>query len=225
MSLLDAEGNPMPPRIMRLYTEAELQWRIAAFKEQVIEAIERWADDWKTRTAEGRYQDEILCFADVRRDESEEIARHLRLLLPADSSALAAHDERLLRKRVTQWREKYGGPWLDTDPIEDFKLLNEIQNEGFEEAHDLMPCGHSRGDYRDADYVRGKPETYTASEKCVGCASNKRLLEPFRKLEQELGEWIADHKKLQGHGDVCGACLAYGIVKHELGALLPKEGK
>ena len=78
---------------------------------------------------------------------------------------------------VATWREKRGGPWLDTDPTEDFKLLNEIENEGFEQAHDLQACGHSRGDFRDAGYIRGKPETYTGSEKCVGCEREKAAAE------------------------------------------------
>ncbi len=75
---------------------------------------------------------------------------------------------------VASWRQKYGGPWITTDPIEAFKLLNEIYNEGFEEAHDLRVCGHSRGDYRDLGYISGKPETYTASEECVGCQQEER---------------------------------------------------
>jgi len=49
------------------------------------------------------------------------------------------------------------------------KEASEIYNDGFEAAHALRYCGHSVGDFRDAGYVPGKPETYTASEKCIGC--------------------------------------------------------
>lgn len=76
---------------------------------------------------------------------------------------------------ISAWRSKHGGPWLETDPVELFSLLNEIENDGFEMAHELRHCGHSRGDYRDAGYVRGKPETYTGSEKCIGCEREAAL--------------------------------------------------
>lgn len=83
---------------------------------------------------------------------------------------------------VNAWHRKYGGLWLESDPIELFCLLNEIHNDGFEEAHALRPCGHSRGDYRDPSYIPGKPETYTASEECIGC----KLAAPA--VAQELSE-------------------------------------
>jgi hypothetical protein len=80
-----------------------------------------------------------------------------------------------IRAAIKAWREKQGGPWLETDPIELFTLLNEIENDGFEMAHELRACGHSRGDYRDANYIPGKPETYTGSERCVGCEREAEL--------------------------------------------------
>lgn len=38
---------------------------------------------------------------------------------------------------------------------------------GFEAAHELMPCGHSRGDLRNPNYVLGSNEAMQWS--CVGC--------------------------------------------------------
>jgi hypothetical protein len=73
-------------------------------------------------------------------------------------------------ERVKKWYSCFGGPWDESD-VEDFKLLNEVYNDGFEAAHELRTCGHSRGDYRDSHYVIGKPETYTGKESCIGCAA------------------------------------------------------
>ena len=46
--------------------------------------IENWANGWKSRIAEGRYQGETLRYADVRRDEGMDLANHIRsfALLP-----------------------------------------------------------------------------------------------------------------------------------------------
>jgi len=52
---------------------------------------------------------------------------------------------------------------------------------GWEDAHALRECGHSRGDLRDPNYVPGRPETYTASEKCCGCESVATAVEAERK--------------------------------------------
>ena len=108
--------------------------------------------------------------------------------------------EERVKAVVAAWREKRGGPWLDTDPIEDFKLLNEIENEGFEEAHDLCACGHSRGDFRDAGYIRGKPETYAGSEKCVGCEREKAAEEAGynARFDDELMDGIAPRRRATG---------------------------
>jgi hypothetical protein len=110
---------------------------------------------------------------------------------PTRLPELADSSHAKLADVVKLWREKTGGPWLDTDPIEDFKLLNEIENEGFEQAHELMLCGHARGDYRDAGYVRGKPETYTGSEKCIGCEREAKLA---AALASTLGQ-LRDRQK------------------------------
>jgi hypothetical protein len=98
---------------------------------------------------------------------------------------------------IKSWREKRGGPWLESDPIEAFQLLNEIENEGFELAHELRPCGHSRGDYRDAGYIPGKSETYTASEQCVGCEREavwKEVVEALVKLKPHVWEATFEEK-------------------------------
>ncbi len=50
------------------------------------------------------------------------------------------------------------------DPI--YMEALRIENIGFEAAHELMSCGHSRGDFRDSQY--GTPE-YAGNEKCIGC--------------------------------------------------------
>jgi hypothetical protein len=80
-------------------------------------------------------------------------------------------------------------------------------DDGFEAAHELRPCGHSRGDYRDAGYVPGQPKTYTASERCVGC---ERVRELTEALEQVI-TWAYEHpldSQLQAMRGICEAVLA-----------------
>lgn len=51
---------------------------------------------------------------------------------------------------------------------------------GFEAAHELNPCGHSRGDDRDAFFVRGK---ILCDCHCVGCEREDALNARIRQLE------------------------------------------
>lgn len=71
------------------------------------------------------------------------------------------------------------GADLTNNPKADIEFVEEageVYNYGFERAHELRACGHSVGDYRDPNYVIGKPETYTASEACIGCEREAKLL-------------------------------------------------
>lgn len=104
-------------------------------------------------------------------------ARGFTILQGEEPSSQFAEERQLeaFAGRIAKWRERTGGPWAPED-APDFTLLNEIHNDGFEEAHALRPCGHSRGDYRDAGYIPGKAGTYTGSEKCVGCEREKAAM-------------------------------------------------
>lgn len=75
--------------------------------------------------------------------------------------------EAAMLERLRWTWEHDGEPW--PYEFEVLKLLAELCNRDFERAHALRHCGHSVGDYRDAGYIPGKPETYTANESCVGC--------------------------------------------------------
>jgi hypothetical protein len=99
---------------------------------------------------------------------------HIRALAPDITAKAKEGDATLLAKRIAEWRTLEGGPWDEMD-VPDFKLLNEVWNDGFEAAHTLRACGHSVGDFRDPNYVIGKPETYTGKEKCVGCEHDAKI--------------------------------------------------
>jgi len=70
-----------------------------------------------------------------------------------------------------------------------------LENVGFEAAHELCACGHSRGDYRDPQYGT---DAYAGNEKCVGCETNFQARAEGRKTglkeaaiiaEQEMHQW------------------------------------
>jgi hypothetical protein len=92
-----------------------------------------------------------------------------------------------LRKVIGEWRKHYEQTIHDcADQLE--SLLPELEreilikwNEGFELAHELRTCGHSRGDLRDDKYVPGVSET--CESVCVGC---QREADAVRAREMEL---------------------------------------
>jgi hypothetical protein len=177
----------------------DFQNRISATEEITMpgdEAVERLAEkltkqvmDFPSKLQEWR---EII-FEEPRRDKVKEwFAKELSASLAAetvymsDSGQTCGDAERLAAQRViARWKAAKGGPWEEAD-ARVFDLLNGIENDGFEQAHDLRPCGHSCGDYRDAGYIRGRHETYTGSERCVGCERESASLAAERASVIEI---------------------------------------
>ena len=75
---------------------------------------------------------------------------------------------------------KHGTPSGKPDADEiDFRnpKITEAWTAGFELAHELQKCGHSRGDCRDDKYIPGVSET--CESRCIGCEREKKLKEEF----------------------------------------------
>lgn len=75
----------------------------------------------------------------------------------AGAETLLEHHRRLFGHDLTNFPQS---------EIDFLMQANELYNAGFEDAHELRPCGHSRGDFRDPLY--GTPE-YKGNERCVAC--------------------------------------------------------
>ena len=148
--------------------------------------LEEWL---KERMLNARRIAETKIVAD--RDAWLEDARNFEQALSSISAKKldipAAQPDVTFAERVAAYRRKFGGPWDDDSEVPDFLLLNEIRNDGFEAAHALQRCGHSRGDYRDPNYIPGKPETYEAKEVCIGCERETKLAaQPAGELREAL---------------------------------------
>lgn len=66
--------------------------RDQAFKE-AADAIERWANGWKSRIESGIYDVEQIKAADIRRDEGMDLAKHLRALATMPQTMTHEDDE------------------------------------------------------------------------------------------------------------------------------------
>lgn len=67
--------------------------------------------------------------------------------------------------------------------------------EGFELAHELQPCGHSRGDCRDPKYVPGVSTECEST--CIGCEREERILEALKRVLRILGTFLIDEQSTQ----------------------------
>jgi len=60
--------------------------------------------------------------------------------------------------------------------------LREEWTKGFELAHELQKCGHSRGDCRDPNYIPGT--STECDSKCIGCERENRLIKQLSKMRR-----------------------------------------
>ena len=82
------------------------------------------------------------------------------------------------------------------DPI--YMEAMRIEGMGFEEAHELRPCGHSRGDYRDPKY--GTSE-YAGDERCVACDQITVLKVENERLKAPVSDDEANQHGFYLHGN------------------------
>lgn len=132
-----------------------------------------------------------------------DIHAHIAALVRANTARIAAQLQALVGNLA---------PGIADDAIYEAALA--ISRAGFEYAHELRACGHSIGDWRDADWDPSKSWDECEMSTCIGCEKEERAVQAERESCAKIAEdYLISHAQTRAgqQADRIAQCIVDDI--------------